>query len=1051
MILTKSNTRQIDLDQLLYSNLKEGKLNEVLLIVPTNRKIRHLKRELISASPNHVAAGMNLETIGSYSIKIQSGANGQNRLVSEEAAIILLKQSFQETELKYFSNYKIEVPFGTLERVKNVISEYKRNGITPSHLRDESKKLTGTEKYKAEDISNIYKKYQGKFSELGVSEIGDVYYELNKLNDEDFNGKFENEYPDVKLIIINGFDEFSLPEIQIINTTTSCNDVELYIYFDYTKYNPAIFSHLDKCYSKLIEIGFKVITDKSVGIFPKFLNDVRDNLFKSKRAAKSAKLKSQITGITAFTRENEIELIAKQIKKLIIEEKISPNRICVAFNLIKPYSHIVRDQFNVYGIPFNLTDRLSLSTSPPVIIIINLLEIIEKNFYYKNIFRALNNDLIDVTDVDINNLLKASVELKVISGIKNWKERLNDAIIENQYSDDSKSEFKRYNVDYIKALENIDSIYSLLKPFDRRMTITEFNNNLNELIFNLRLHTKFLKELDESIEQEVKAITTFLNSTTELFELLELEYGNEKQFPLKFFLSELRTIASFSRYNIKEKPGYGVLVTTLNEIRGLQFDYLFIAGLTDWDFPTRYSPEIFFSGSFTKEEIRHQTEERYHFYQALCSWRKGLYLSHPQTDDRREFVESNFLINFKNAFEISELTADDFDDTVFSRTELIEYVGKSLSSESNGFNLPDEVKLNTDEIKKAIKINETRSNDPFADSPYTGVLGNDLTNELRDELLKLKEKQYSVTQLENYAKCPYKYFAERILNLNTLEEPTEEMEAFELGSLLHVILYRFYSSLNDKKIVLQSSDDKNFAVAVETLFKIAEEIINSLKLNSALTFYEKEKIHGISGNKKNSILYKFLMDERNKADGFLPKYFEVAFGKIENANNDSSLSDEEFLAGQVKVRGKIDRVDINEDENTIKIIDYKLSGKKPTQDDLLNGLSLQLPLYLYAAKEIINAQLKRDYKSYGSEIYSLRFNSKEFGPKLIKTGRTSSDAKDKMVPMAEEMIKVCIDSINKYVDEIVSGKFNLSELEDRENKVCRYCNFRSICRIQGVN
>ena len=55
------------------------------------------------------------------------------------------------------------------------------------------------------------------------------------------------------------------------------------------------------------------------------------------------------------------------------------------------------------------------------------------------------------------------------------------------------------------------------------------------------------------------------------------------------------------------------------------------------------------------------------------------------------------------------------------------------------------------------------------------------------------------------------------------------------------------------------------------------------------------------------------------------------------------------------------------------------------------------------------------------------------------------------VMMAEEIINVCIDSINKYVDEIASGKFNLSDLEDRENKVCRYCNFRSICRIQEVN
>ena len=61
MILTKRNTKEIDLDQLLNSIIEEGKLNEVLLIVPTNRKIRHLKRELITASPNNVVAGINLK------------------------------------------------------------------------------------------------------------------------------------------------------------------------------------------------------------------------------------------------------------------------------------------------------------------------------------------------------------------------------------------------------------------------------------------------------------------------------------------------------------------------------------------------------------------------------------------------------------------------------------------------------------------------------------------------------------------------------------------------------------------------------------------------------------------------------------------------------------------------------------------------------------------------------------------------------------------------------------------------------------------------------
>jgi len=48
----------------------------------------------------------------------------------------------------------------------------------------------------------------------------------------------------------------------------------------------------------------------------------------------------------------------------------------------------------------------------------------------------------------------------------------------------------------------------------------------------------------------------------------------------------------------------------------------------------------------------------------------------------------------------------------------------------------------------------------------------------------------------------------------------------------------------------------------------------------------------------------------------------------------------------------------------------------------------------------------------------------------------------------EELIKICLEAVEKYVAAIQEGKFHLSMLEDREAKVCQYCNFRAICRIQ---
>ncbi len=171
------------------------------------------------------------------------------------------------------------------------------------------------------------------------------------------------------------------------------------------------------------------------------------------------------------------------------------------------------------------------------------------------------------------------------------------------------------------------------------------------------------------------------------------------------------------------------------------------------------------------------------------------------------------------------------------------------------------------------------------------------------------------------------------------------------------------------------------------------------------------------------------------------------FGNI----NGDNLPASEFKIDDVNLRGKIDRVDINEDRDAIKIVDYKLGGTKPSVSDLQRGLSLQLPLYLFAAKELINAQQKKDLQPFGTEIYSLKYSSRDFGKKLVGSRNVKNKETDEFYEKrkneSEQMIETCLESIKKYVSAISNGVFHLSDLEDREKKVCNYCNFKSICRI----
>ena len=83
-------------------------------------------------------------------------------------------------------------------------------------------------------------------------------------------------------------------------------------------------------------------------------------------------------------------------------------------------------------------------------------------------------------------------------------------------------------------------------------------------------------------------------------------------------------------------------------------------------------------------------------------------------------------------------------------------------------------------------------------------------------------------------------------------------------------------------------------------------------------------------------------------------------------------------------------------------------------------------------------------------IYSLKLNKDEFGEKKIHISSSRKPIEDDFIKSNEELIKICIEFIPTYVDKITNGIFSLSQLEDRESKVCRFCDFKSICRIQDA-
>lgn len=1056
MILSKENIKITDVKQIIANAISAGNLKELLLVVPTNRKLRDYKKEIISECKGKGITGLNIETFESLCGRILDESKIYIKL-SEAASSVLLSHAVAESDLKYFSSYKGDIPHGTLNRIRSVISEYKRHGFTPDNLRLEAESLPHSERLKACDIADIYEKYKIKTSSLVAYEAGDVYTEILNLSFEELTSGYKAVFPDVKQILINGFDEFSQPEVDIIDSFSKMAECSLLLQFEYSTNNPEIFAHLDKCYLKLEKKGFIRIDEKDEKRNRGFKNIIRDKLFSEKKENKNQAFRDSIFRITAFNREEEVICIAKEIKKLIMNEGVEPYRICTAFNLVQNYSPIVNEVFSIYGIPLNLTDRVYLEYTAPIITLLNLLEILENDYYYKNVIRAFSSNIISKEGIELKSIINSAVELKIIGGRENWISALKNAVDERERYK-SECDFNREEIESFKtALKSINNIQDILKPFEDKLTIKDFFERLELTVYNLNIPYHILDSSAEK-EKELKALTTFLETLKEVFNLLLMQYGDTKKFSISFFLDQIRTSASHARFNIKEKSDSAVLVTSLEEIRGLEFDYLFIGGLCDGDFPTRYQPEIFYSGSFQKQEETHLTEERYRFYQSLCVWQKRLYLSSPLSESNKELNESSFLKELCRLFDISSIEKEYFINKIFSNEEIQKILGSVSTKMKEDKLLPELITDNFDDeyYRHALAVQKLRFNSGDVESVYNGYINSDksIISRESEELINaqfeiIKNKQYSISQLETYAKCPFKFFIERVLTIKPEKEPTEEIEAIEMGNLLHLVFFEFFTFLRDKKIKLYDCTDDQYAFARKRLFEIAKREIDEMPFSSPLSFYEKEKILGINGDETNSILFKLLKHERESFDGYEPKYFETPFGNVDKEKSETSLKDNSsILMNGVRLKGKIDRIEINEKEKLLRVVDYKLSGKKPTKEELMTGISLQLPVYLAAAEQILFDSYNEKLVPLEMVIYSLKFMAGELGKDKVKI---ISKKDDDEIALVAGLISDSKKYISNYVHSISEGVFHLSKHANRDKIVCNYCGLKSICRVSDTN
>ena len=221
-------------------------------------------------------------------------------------------------------------------------------------------------------------------------------------------------------------------------------------------------------------------------------------------------------------------------------------------------------------------------------------------------------------------------------------------------------------------------------------------------------------------------------------------------------------------------------------------------------------------------------------------------------------------------------------------------------------------------------------------------------------------KKISVTAFRDYLDCPFRFYLKHNLKMKTMDDRKTELDAFDFGEICHRALEEF-----GRKKSLRDSTDAN---------SIADFLISSAELRTNKWFGSNRpvaitiQLEAI----KQRLIFAAHLQVQNRKQGW--KIAEVEKG----------ISLENSYGSKISITGKIDRIDIHEETQQVRVIDYKTSDvavspekvhlkKVASLDDTeafgnfqlgkksLRWTDLQLPLYCLLLKNELGKSIECGY------------------------------------------------------------------------------------------
>lgn len=804
--------------------------------------------------------------------------------------------------------------------------------------------------------------------------------------------------------------------------------------------------------------------------------------------------------VTAPDEAQETAAILRQVKHLLTEgidgRVPAPDDVLIVLRDYQRYRVHLQIIGESYGLPLAMHLGEPLADTPPIHALMNVLTLhsVDEHlidFPRRLVLDALNSPYFSPAGLDeaaVAQLERISAAFAVTGGRAIWLDALEQAKYPRISGDDNQQREIPPLLDEASAdalAHDLAAFFDAITP-PQQATVDAYIQWIEGIIGADPERDTDYEDDDEPAEGVLKVITTIRHTPTQarilghdiaaldvfkrmLRDLLSaqvlIQTLEDASQPITWaeFFADLRT--ALSQQSIESRPSRGgrVLITTAADARGLPHAHVFIMGLSEGVFPARITEDPLYL-----DIERHQlkaydvplatTADRAtddsRFFELISLARDTLTLSRPTVKNGGPWVESHLwraaAAVFSDSTELlrrGETRLGAIPSWRWAATveEVARFTAHGLSNTPNSeavkgtYNwlLQNHQSL-WDQIVMGYTAEFDRINRSIH-SRYTGKISDPKLLEALQKRLGVNHS-WSASQMNDYGLCPFRFFAQRLLRLEPLEEPAVGMDSLQLGLINHKILERTYRQVAEHGLHINADHlDQALGIFEAVAAEVLPQAPRQFGFRASPLWQQEQVI--IVDRLRKLVTYDFtgMNDNLKKMYPFQtrqPYALEPLFGlgqknlHIRKPNGDT-----------IVIYGYIDRIDRLDDAHVL-VIDYKTGTTKILLSELEEGRNFQIMLYLRAAKHLIEGRQQTEPDPPTDIAGGLFWH---IGNRSTSGELINSD------PTHQQIIAQAEQRIIHYVDRALSGDFTVSPSKPQKGKCVSYCPFQNLCRLAVTN